>query len=365
MSPAIPLLTLRPLVPADVDLVARMHAAHAGVPVALARLACEALAESPLAVVRVAEEGGRPVGFVLATTDAQRLLSDLISRRPLQALRHVLRQPLRTLRLVRSRKAAQILLVYLEPEFRGRQVGLRLVAEALEALRLRGVDEVWAAAPPEATGLHGALEGNGFQPEGGGWHLRRALGADPTWRPGPFTVGDRLRCLLRLELLVLAPIYGLALIPFATLLAWLGRGLDRRVGLPPLLPEPWNYAAAALLLATGGALLAWSYTYLILEGEGGPVPPFSAKTRRLVTTGPYAVVRHPSILAKLMGVVGLGLAFNSWTFTCGIVPMLLAWSVLWNQNRQDKDLVKVFGDEYVDYCRRTPMLFPRLAGGGR
>lgn len=366
MSPAAPPLTLRPLSASDVEHVARMHGAHAGLPAALVREAYEALAESPLALVQVVDDGrGRPVGFALATTDAQRLLSDVISRRPAQALRHVLRQPLRTLRLLRSRKAAQILFVYLEPEFRGRHLGLRLVAETLEGLRRRGVDEVWASSAPDATGFQGVLLGNGFQSDSQGWHVRRGLGGDRSWRPGPFTTADRLRCLLRVELLVLAPIYGLALIPFASLLAFLGRRLDARVGLPPILPEPLNFLAAAVLLAAGGALLVWSYTYLILEGEGGPVPPFSSKTRRLVTSGPYSVVRHPSILAKLMGVLGLGLAFNSWSFTCGIVPMLLAWSMLWNSQRQDKDLVRVFGDEYVDYCRRTPMLFPRLSRRGR
>lgn len=108
-----------------------------------------------------------------------------------------------------------------------------------------------------------------------------------------------------------------------------------------------------------GGLLFWSYTFLILEGEGGPVPPFSAKTRRLVRTGPYRVVRHPSILAKLLGVTGLGLVFNSWSFLAGILPVLLAWSLAWNGSRQDGDLIRVFGQEYLDYRQQTPMLFPR------
>lgn len=365
MSPTAPPLTLRTLTAADVADVARMHAAQTGGCPHFARLVFGAMAESPLAVVEVAVDGDRPVGYAVATTDAQRLLSDVMSRHPGPTFRKALRHPLRFLAMLRSPKPAQVLFLYLEPEYRGRHVGLRLLTDALDALRRRGIDEVWFHAVAEEAGLLGALAGNGFVPDADGWHVRRALGADPSYRPGPFTASDRLRCLLRLELLVLAPIYGLALIPFASLLAWLGTGLDRRAGLPPMLPEPWNFLAAAAFLAVGGALLVWSYTFLILEGEGGPVPPFSAKTRRLVTTGPYAVVRHPSILAKLLGVMGLGLAFNSWSFTCGIIPMLLCWSVLWNQERQDKDLVRVFGEEYLEYRRRTPMLFPRLFGRRR
>ncbi len=190
--------------------------------------------------------------------------------------------------------------------------------------------------------------------------MRRGLVPEAGWLPGPFGVRDRLRCALRLEMLVILPIYGLVLIPFASLLAWLGCLLDRRIGLPPVLPEPWNLAAMVLLLGLGGLLLLWSYSYLILEGEGGPVPPFSAKTRRLVRTGPYAVVRHPSVLAKLIGACGLGCGFNSWSFLAGILPMLLAWSILWNGSRQDGDLVRVFGEEYLEYRRQTPMLVPGL-----
>lgn len=158
---------------------------------------------------------------------------------------------------------------------------------------------------------------------------------------------------------MLLPIYLLGLIPFAGLLAWLGRRLDRAAGLPPLLEPPGSLVAGGMLMVGGALVVAWSYSYLILEGGGGPVPPFSARTRRLVTTGPYALVRHPSIWGKLAGVVGLGLAFGSWTFTFGMVPLLLGWSLLWNRFRQERDLARCFGERYLTYRRRTPMLIPR------
>lgn len=367
----------------DAVAVATLHAARLAFPrevLPLVRLAYEALLDSPLAVVRVLEDRGRVVGFVLATSDRQRLLSDLFSRRPGSLLRHFAGDPRGTMRALRIlqggvRRAgatAEILEVALEPDYRGRTLGARLVGEAVEALRQRGAEEVWAAAPAEHSGAWSALEANGFQrdPEatavpGRTAAVRRGLVLEPGWRPGPFGLRDRLRCALRFEMLVLFPIYGLALIPFASLLAWLGCALDRKVGFGPLLPEPWNLAVTAVLLALGGFVLVWSYSYLILEGEGGPVPPFSAKTRRLVTTGPYSVVRHPSILAKLVGVIGLGFGFNSPSFLFGVVPLLLCWSILWNGSRQDGDLVAVFGEEYLEYRRRTGMILPRLGSRGR
>ena len=378
MSPPPLAPVLRAMVRGDAEQVARLHAGGLGLPeevVPLAWRAYEALAESPLAVLQVAALEGRVVGFVLATSDAQRLVSDLLSRLPGTLMASLVRAPGRTrdtLRLFRgglrrSGATAEILALTLEPGWRGRGLARDLVGEALEELRRRGVEEVWAAVPAQAAQALKPLHRCGFQrdpqaPAAGDRTVlvRRGLVPDPGWCPGPFKPSDRLRCALRLEMLVILPIYGLALIPFASLLAWLGCQLDRQVGLPPVLPEPWNLLALAVLLALGGLLLLWSYSYLILEGEGGPVPPFSAKTRRLVRTGPYAVVRHPSVVAKLLGVVGLGCGFNSWSFLFGIIPMLLAWSVLWNGSRQDGDLVRVFGDEYLEYRRCTPMLVPRL-----
>jgi len=369
---------IRPADPRDFDLVADLHVRAQARPaegIPQASLVYRALSESPLAVLRVLVAEDRAVGFVLATSDRQRLLSDLLSRRPLVLLTGMARSPQRTLKalgilrggLQRHGTTAEILEVTLRPEYQGRGAEARLVAEAVEELRSRGADEVWAAVSEQDPSAWGALQANHFErvPEaiataGRVATVRRGLEPERGRLPGPFGVRDRLRCALRLEMLVILPIYGLVLIPFASLLAWAGRLVDRRLGLPPVLPEPWNLVAMALLLGLGGLLLLWSYSYLILEGEGGPVPPFSAKTRRLVRTGPYAVVRHPSVVAKLIGACGLGCGFNSWTFLGGVLPLLLAWSILWNGSRQDGDLVRVFGQEYLDYRHQTPMLVPGL-----
>ena len=373
-------LHVRPMTRGEAREAARLHGRQLGLPDDLLpalQETYEALLDSPLTVLAVLAGREGVVGLALATTDRQRLVSDLFSRRPGAVLAGLATRPGRTLRVLgilrggvrRPGTTAELLDLVVAPEYRGQGLGRRLLEAAVEGLRRRGAEEVWAALPSSSPEAWGALEAAGFQREPQAKVLRgregavlRGLVPDPGWSPGPFGTADRLRCALRLEMLVLFPIYGLALIPFASLLAWLGCRLDRKVGLPPVLPEPWNLGAMALLLFLGGLLLVWSYSYLILEGEGGPVPPFSAKTRRLVMTGPYAVVRHPSILAKLLGVVGLGCGFNSWSFLFGIIPMLLAWSILWNGSRQDGDLVRVFGQEYLDYRNRTPMLVPRLRG---
>ncbi len=369
--------SVRPLRAADLPQVARMHARELGLPaeaLPLLESLWEVLLQSPLALATVVTQEGRIQGFVLATSDRQRLACDLWSRRPGTFLAHLGTSPRRTLRtlrfllggLQRPGTTAEILAIGFGPEPPLPALATGLLRAAVDGLSRQGAREIRVGLPEDRTEAWNALESRGFRedpetPKAQGRRVAvlRGLAFDPSWTPGPFTTADRLRCALRPEMLVILPIYGLVLIPFASLLAWAGCRVDELLGLPEVLPFPWNLALACLLLGAGGGLLFWSYTFLILEGEGGPVPPFSAKTRRLVRTGPYRVVRHPSILAKLLGVTGLGLVFNSWSFLAGILPVLLAWSLAWNGSRQDGDLIRVFGQEYLDYRQQTPMLFPR------
>src|SRR5688572_4840147 len=61
---------------------------------------------------------------------------------------------------------------------------------------------------------------------------------------------------------------------------------------PAVRLRPWPLAAAgAAALGLGAALALWSGARLIRDGGGTPFP--LDPTRRLVTAGPYAVVRNP------------------------------------------------------------------------
>ena len=158
------------------------------------------------------------------------------------------------------------------------------------------------------------------------------------------------------------PVYLLGLIPPCIAAAFFCRWLDGKFGFSPLPPAPYNLIAAAILFLLGGWLLFWSYSYLILEGEGGPIPPFSPTTKHLVTCGPYAVVRHPSIIAKLLGVTGLGLLFQSPSFLFILIPILLACSIWLNIIVQERIAIERLGAPYLEYKKRVPMLIPRLFG---
>jgi hypothetical protein len=74
------------------------------------------------------------------------------------------------------------------------------------------------------------------------------------------------------------------------------------------------------------------------------------------------MVRHPSVLGKLLGVIGLGLLWRSPTFLVAFVPVLVVYSVVTNRYLQERFCDARFGARYAAYRERVPMLIPRPSG---
>lgn len=82
-----------------------------------------------------------------------------------------------------------------------------------------------------------------------------------------------------------------------------------------------------------------------------------AEARKLVTTGPYAIVRHPLYLAEEIAVIGTLLQFFS------IYTLVIFGVHLWIQIQRMKNEEAVLRDAfpgYVDYQARTFRLIPRV-----
>lgn len=315
-------------------------------------------------------------GFCLAISERGRVVSELFSYIPTTIISCLLKNKWQTKELLKllglplseAKNQAEVAALY--DRHNNAQNLENLLSNALGFLASRGQKEVYLAASTHVASK--ILLSQGFTEVSPAELAANKMGTNALWYkatiiepadfiPGPFTMRDRLRCFFRFEQMVVYPIYCGCLIPFASYLAYLAKtNLDPWLGLEnfSIIGAPWNWLAFILCLLIGGLILVYSYSYLILEGEGGPVPPWSSQTRRLVVTGPYTYIRHPSIWAKLIGVCGLGLAFNSVSFLAIVIPLLMVWSVLWNRHRQDEGLILAFGDKYLAYKDRTPMLIP-------
>ncbi|KAF9255900.1 hypothetical protein L218DRAFT_1008018 [Marasmius fiardii PR-910] len=99
---------------------------------------------------------------------------------------------------------------------------------------------------------------------------------------------------------------------------------------------------------------------------------------RLVTSGPYSVVRHPSYTGLIMTVIGAfaNHASGSWVVNCGLLEtpvgkcLATVWitiafavtaSLLLRVPREDVMLKETFGEQWADWAREVPYsLIPGL-----
>ncbi|MFX1416002.1 MAG: methyltransferase [Promethearchaeota archaeon] len=80
--------------------------------------------------------------------------------------------------------------------------------------------------------------------------------------------------------------------------------------------------------------------------------------QRLITSGPYARVRHPVYTSQVLFNFGLALVASNW-----ILLVIWAAGVPFTYHRmfnEEKMMIQEFGDEYVTYMKQTGRLFPRL-----
>lgn len=130
-------------------------------------------------------------------------------------------------------------------------------------------------------------------------------------------------------------------------------------------PIALGFPGRAFVAATGAtALLGGLGLYLAGMAALGPAYDVSStfgaqlhQDQRLVTSGPYAVVRHPMYLGLAIAAVGALLLYRSWTTLAYVVatPVLAA-----RAKREDEVLAAEFGAEWEAYQERVRGWIPRL-----
>lgn len=78
----------------------------------------------------------------------------------------------------------------------------------------------------------------------------------------------------------------------------------------------------------------------------------------LVKTGAYRYVRHPMYLSLLGVAVCQMFMIQNW-IAGPISVFLVTPFVIYQVGREERLLIKFFGDDYRDYCLKTGMLWPR------
>ncbi len=135
--------------------------------------------------------------------------------------------------------------------------------------------------------------------------------------------------------------------------AWLPALTDRQ-DFWTLDGDPVRWLGVALF-AAGGCLRLWP-VFVLGHRFSGLVAIQPGHT--LVTTGIYALIRHPSYLGLLVNALGWALAFRS---TVGVLLTALLIPPLLARIRSEETLLRTqFGAEYDAYRARTSRLLPGL-----
>jgi protein-S-isoprenylcysteine O-methyltransferase Ste14 len=79
---------------------------------------------------------------------------------------------------------------------------------------------------------------------------------------------------------------------------------------------------------------------------------------KIVTTGVYSIVRHPQYLGGLLAHIGFSFLWSG-LYSLLSTPVVVA-VVYFISRKEETELTKEFGQEYLDYKKRTPSLLLKL-----
>ena len=173
------------------------------------------------------------------------------------------------------------------------------------------------------------------------------------------TIKEIVQVLFKKEFYLDMAVFVFICIPSVLLVLFFTLKIDKYLGLKPFINHPYNFIISSIFFISGGVIIWIAYTYLVFVGEGSPCPQLGGTTKP-VTSGPYAMVRHPSVVGKLLGVIGVGCLFKATFFTFIVIPALFAWSAFYNRFIQERGCIEKFGEEYLKYRKITPMFIPKF-----
>jgi protein-S-isoprenylcysteine O-methyltransferase Ste14 len=97
--------------------------------------------------------------------------------------------------------------------------------------------------------------------------------------------------------------------------------------------------------------------YLSLTGIRTVFGTYS-KEPRMITSGLFSYMRHPVYLGALLIFFGLFFFFLSPLSFLALIPALILYN--WLAEDEETRMIKVFGENYKEYMRKTPKWFPKI-----
>lgn len=99
-----------------------------------------------------------------------------------------------------------------------------------------------------------------------------------------------------------------------------------------------------------------------LVAEGWRTVHRARRESRLATAGVYAKIRHPQYTGLFMIIFGEGIVHWPTIVSVAAFPIIVGAYVLLAR-KEERDVLREFGNEYLEYRRRVPMFIPRFMNG--
>ena len=115
----------------------------------------------------------------------------------------------------------------------------------------------------------------------------------------------------------------------------------------------WCFWGGAAVTAAGLLFAVWARRHL---GKNWSQAVTLKEGHELITSGPYALVRHPIYTGLLLAFFGCAVARGEWR---GLLAVALVFGVLWRKLKLEEKWMRVqFGQSYEAYSQRVAGLVP-------
>jgi protein-S-isoprenylcysteine O-methyltransferase Ste14 len=120
-------------------------------------------------------------------------------------------------------------------------------------------------------------------------------------------------------------------------------------------PGIWPFWIGAAVTVAGLLFAVWARQHL---GANWSRAVTIKQDHELITTGPYALVRHPIYTGILAGFLGTAIALSQ---VRGVVVLVIVFLVFWAKLRMEEQWMRSqFGETYATYAHQTAALVPYL-----
>jgi protein-S-isoprenylcysteine O-methyltransferase Ste14 len=119
------------------------------------------------------------------------------------------------------------------------------------------------------------------------------------------------------------------------------------------LPD-WMYLVGIVFMFGGIVLRQWAISVL---GRYFSRVIGVQKEQKVVDSGPYSLIRHPSYTGALIFYVGMGLSMQSWA---AALVAVIVFGIVYGYRifAEEKVLINELGNNYVEYKKRTKRIIP-------